>query len=201
MKIKTDHNVWFTSDTHYGHTNICKGVSQWDWKSRPESVRDFLTLDDMNTAIVNGINLKVAQDDWLIHNGDWSFGGFDNIEKFRNRIICKNIILILGNHDHHIKKDKHGVRDLFTHVFREEQLLINKQTYHLYHYPVISWFEMGRGTFMLHGHVHSTGDHRFGPGRTMDVGIDGSPDFGPYQDSEIIRMLGGKPLKDHHNRV
>ena len=59
--IKIDNNikVWITSDTHYNHTNICRGVTNWRMPdgSIPESqTRNFDTLDKMNSAIVNNIN-------------------------------------------------------------------------------------------------------------------------------------------------
>ena len=106
--LERNAKVWFTSDTHYGHKNICRGVSEWDLNDHGGhlSVRDFDTVDQMNDAIVNGINKYVNSEDYLIHLGDWSFGGIENIWNFRKRINCKNIILILGNHDHHIDKDR-----------------------------------------------------------------------------------------------
>jgi calcineurin-like phosphoesterase family protein len=96
--------VFFSSDFHYGHKNICRGTTQWELSEHggENSVRDFDTLEEMNSTIVNGINNIVGQDDWLVCLGDWSFGGRDNIWKFRKRIVCKNIIHILGNHDHPI---------------------------------------------------------------------------------------------------
>ena len=101
IKLDKEEKVWITSDTHYGHTNICRGVTNWRLPNGDIPVnqtRDFLTIDKMNATIVNNINGIVGQDDILIHLGDWSFGGFENIEEFRNRIICQNIHLILGNH-------------------------------------------------------------------------------------------------------
>lgn len=95
-------NIFFTADTHYGHTNIAsKNGSQWKagW-------RDFKDVKDMNWNLINQINKIVGQDDVLYHLGDWSFGGIDNIWKFRSQITCKNIHLILGNHDHHIEEDR-----------------------------------------------------------------------------------------------
>jgi calcineurin-like phosphoesterase family protein len=38
--------------------------------------------------------------------GDWSFDGIDNIWNFRKRIKCKDIRLIMGNHDKHIINNK-----------------------------------------------------------------------------------------------
>ena len=95
--------IFFTSDTHYNHKNICKGVSDWTSTDR---CRDFSTVKEMNDAIVDAINSTVGEDDTLYHLGDWSFGGINSIWEFRKRIKCRNIHLILGNHDHHIENDK-----------------------------------------------------------------------------------------------
>lgn len=111
IEIKKDENknIWVTSDTHYGHKNICRGVTEWrtvDNKIPITQTRDFPTIDKMNDTIVKNINSVVNQNDILIHGGDWSFGGIENIWNFYNRLNCKNIYLILGNHDHHIERDK-----------------------------------------------------------------------------------------------
>lgn len=116
-KLETDKRVFITSDTHYGHKNLCRGVSAWDANRSQDSVRDFDTLDEMNDQIVHKINAVVGEDDYLIHLGDWSFGGFENIKKFRDRIVCKNILLVLGNHDHHIENNREGTQDNFLKVF------------------------------------------------------------------------------------
>jgi calcineurin-like phosphoesterase family protein len=118
IKIEKDRkgnlpDVWITSDTHYNHANICRGTTNWrkpDGSVPIKETRDFKSLDIMNDMIVDNINQYVKQDDVLIHLGDWSFGGFEFIRKFRERIICKNIHLILGNHDHHIENNKENVK-------------------------------------------------------------------------------------------
>ena len=109
LKLDDKSNIWITSDTHYGHKNICRGVTDWrlpDGLIPVEQTRDFSTIEKMNTAIVNNINSVVGQDDILIHLGDVSFNGFDQIREFYNRLVCKNIHLILGNHDTHIEKNR-----------------------------------------------------------------------------------------------
>ena len=70
--------IYFTSDTHYGHKNIVRGVTSW-----PEGnqCRDFKTLEEHNEKLVESINSVVGQDDILYHLGDWSFGGVENIFK------------------------------------------------------------------------------------------------------------------------
>jgi len=95
-------NVYFTADTHYAHKNIAsKNGSNWK-----EGFRDYESLDEMNKDLVKRINQTVKADDVLYHLGDWSFGGIEQIWNFRKQVNCKNIHLILGNHDHHIEEDK-----------------------------------------------------------------------------------------------
>jgi calcineurin-like phosphoesterase family protein len=169
-------NIFFTSDTHHSHKNICIGVSEWDDKAK--SCRNFQTLEEMNELIVNNINKYVKQDDILYHLGDWSFGGIENIWEFRKQINCKNIYLVPGNHDHHIKNNKilpncHNpfieiendpnsayyrqvpAKDLFTIVLPELfKVKIDKQEVILSHFPLEEWENMDRGSWMLHGHSH-----------------------------------------------
>jgi calcineurin-like phosphoesterase family protein len=206
MKIKLEptQQLFFTSDTHYMHTNICRGTTRWS--NADDFCRDFDTLDQMNDRIVNGINSTVGQDDILFHLGDWSFGGFERIEEFRNRINCRNIHIILGNHDHHIERDREDIRRLFTSVNQYLELEVKgkdwEQNYVLMHYPIISWNKMNDGVIHLHGHVHLSADRRIGKGKTMDVGVDGNG-LNPLHTSDIKRLMGNQPIKsgfefDHH---
>jgi calcineurin-like phosphoesterase family protein len=55
----------------------------------------------------------------------------------------------------------------------------------------------------LHGHVHLEKGKRLGPGKMIDVGVDGN-DLMPYELSEIIYLLRDRPNKslmefDHHS--
>jgi len=206
MKIKLEptQQLYFTSDTHYMHTNICRGTTRWS--NADGFTRNFDTLDQMNDRIVNGINEVVGQDDILFHLGDWSFGGFEMIWKFRHRINCQNIHLILGNHDHHIERDREGIRGLFSSVNQYLELEVKgkdwEQNYVLMHYPIISWNKMNDGVIHLHGHVHLSADRRIGKGKTMDVGVDGNG-LDPLHTSDIKRLMKDQPIKsgfefDHH---
>lgn len=122
IKLNKNQKLFFTSDIHYNHENICRGITKWT--SRLEHTRDFSSLEEMNNTIVSNINNVVGQDDILICLGDWSFGGFDSIKELKDKIICKNIYLILGNHDHHIKKNKNNIRSIFVEVDKNETLEI-----------------------------------------------------------------------------
>lgn len=207
IKLSPKDKIWVTSDTHYGHKNICRGVTDWrlpDGSIPVEQTRDFPSVEKMSSSIVYNINKVVGEDDILIHLGDWSFGGFENIRKFWDQIVCKNIHLVLGNHDHHIERNRDGVRGLFKSVNEYVELTVGGDKFVLMHYPLSSWNGMNKGVMHLHGHVHLPNDKKFGKGRKMDVGLDGSKDFRPYNlNHEIIHLLTKRDIVsdmefDHH---
>jgi len=201
IKLEQHQQLYFTSDTHYMHKNICRGTTSWS--NAEDITRDFKTLDQMNDRIVNGINSTVGQDDILFHLGDWSFNGFERIEEFRNRINCRNIHLILGNHDHHIERDREGIQRLFNSVNQYTELEVNKEyNFVLMHYPIMSWNKMNDGVVHLHGHVHLSPDRRIGKGKIMDVGVDGNG-MDPISLSKVLTLMSPQPIKsgfefDHH---
>lgn len=95
-------NIWFTSDSHFHHKNIVKGVSSWENRG-DQSQRDFKTLEEHDEHLISQFNKYVKQNDVLWHLGDWSFGGIEQIWNFRKQLNVDTIHLIFGNHDHHIE--------------------------------------------------------------------------------------------------
>ena len=204
-KILTSGVVWITSDTHYSHKNICRGVTNWrtkDGKIPIESTRDFNTIEDMNSVIVDNINSKIGPDDTLIHLGDLSFGGFDKIGQFLDRLVCKNIHLVLGNHDHHIKNNRENIHDRFLSVQNYLEVNIGGANFVLFHYPLCSWNQLSKGAIQLHGHVHLPTNKKWGNGKRLDVGVDGNH-YQPYKLTEIVHMMDRREVRseivnDHH---
>lgn len=102
-------NVWFSSDFHGYHKNICAGSTEWksfNEGSSHQKTRDFKDQFHMTDNLVNSINKYVKPDDILYYLGDWTFGGIDNIWNLRNRLNVKTIHFIYGNHDHHIEQNR-----------------------------------------------------------------------------------------------
>ena len=204
-KILTSGVVWITSDTHYSHKNICRGVTNWrtkDGKIPIESTRDFNTIEDMNSVIVDNINSKIGPDDTLIHLGDLSFGGFDKIGQFLDRLVCKNIHLVLGNHDHHIKNNRENIHDRFLSIQNYLEVNIGGANFVLSHYPLCSWNQLSKGAIQLHGHVHLPTNKKWGNGKRLDVGVDGNH-YQPYKLTEIVHMMDRREVRseivnDHH---
>jgi calcineurin-like phosphoesterase family protein len=168
----------------------------------------------MNAMLVGNINETVRQEDILIHLGDWSFGGFEKIKEFRDKIVCQNVHIITGNHDHHIQRNRDNCQSLFSSVNKYVELNVKWSKGHagngeanfvLMHFPIASWNDMARGSIHLHGHVHLEPNKRIGPGKMMDVGVDGNNLY-PISLSEIITLMDKQPIKsmltfDHHEIV
>jgi hypothetical protein len=57
-------NSWFTADFHLGHANIIRYCS-----------RPFATVEEMDQAIVERLNVSVKRDDVLYFLGDFCMGG------------------------------------------------------------------------------------------------------------------------------
>ena len=64
LTLNKGQKLWFTSDTHYNHANICSSTTKW---TDPVTIREFKTLEHMNAHIAGNINEVVGQDDILIH--------------------------------------------------------------------------------------------------------------------------------------
>ena len=185
--------IWFTADTHYGHKNIVRGVSSWGNKS---GCRDFATIEEMNDAMVSNINNCVKEDDVLYHVGDLVMGLFENVSEFRARLRCKNIHLVLGNHDHNIRKDRDGVQQLFSTVEQQSMISVKNEQIVLCHYPLHVWQNHHRGTWHLHGHTHGKlNDPIFYKRKVMDVGIDTHPNFRPYSFEEVKGILDAREIE------
>ena len=197
-------NIWLTSDSHFGHTNIA-GPKISNWSS---GYRDFNSVHEMNMALVNGINKYVKEDDILYHLGDWSFGGVHNILQFRNLIICKNVHLILGNHDQHIVDKEIKYHDtsfnpieLFSSVQDVLTLDIGKTKIFLSHYSHRVWLGSHKGVIHLYGHSHgSIPDY----GKSMDVGVDVAfkkfGEYRPFNIGDITNIMSKRMIEkiDHH---
>lgn len=178
---------FFTSDTHFNHKNICRGVSSWADKT---GTRDFINLEQMNNILISNINAIVSKNDTLYHLGDFAFGDHSLIPNFRERINCDHIILIRGNHDDHI----FDFKNCFEKIYDYYELRIGRKQLNLFHYPMFSWNNIRRGAIHLYGHEHGHIPNAI-PG-SMDVGVD-TNNYRPYSLEEVIQKCGS----GHHTRI
>lgn len=204
-----ERNIWFTSDTHWGHKNIVRGCSAWEANEGGPKARDFDTLEEHNEELIFKFNSVVKENDELWHLGDWSFGGHENIKKFREKLNCKNIHLVFGNHDQHIEPINSPYRSLFSSIDYYKELnfkldvkwkQFQKLKIVMSHYAMRVWNKSHHGSIHLYGHSHGTLPDN--GTRSMDVGVDTNNLF-PYHLDEVLLKLINRPLHivDHHNQL
>ena len=186
-------NIWFTSDTHFNDVHICEGEVK-PGVTPKKITRNFQNIDSMNTKIIDNINSLVKENDILFHLGDFSLTRTDKIKQFRDRILCKNVHLILGNHDRDISLNIDKLQLIFSSVNNYLELQLKFQLFILSHYPISSWNGLNRGSIHLHGHVHLSIDEKMGVGKKMDIGMDGNG-LMPYSINDIIKLMELRPIK------
>lgn len=212
-------NIWFTSDTHFGHANIVRGCSTWPDIS---NTRDFKTIEEHDDYIIEQINKLVKPTDTLWHLGDVGFGFAwkERIITMRERIKCETIKLTYGNHDHLIEhafsnhnkgkgklspEEAEKIRSLFKDVYNLKFGKIGGRSLVLCHYAMLTWPWQHHGSIQLYGHSHGSLPDNVNQ-RQLDVGVDtclyGHTKYTPYCIDEIFHIIdnlkGPYVSIDHH---
>jgi len=172
-------DIWFTADTHAWHTNII------GYCTRPWTDSNIMTHD-----LADNINDHVPANATLYHLGDWSWGNVLWVEGFRSMINCKNIILILGNHDKLIRQQV-SLQRLF--VSTSDLIELNLSQRHkivMCHYAMRVWNASFHRSWHLYGHSHGTlpDDPQ---SLSFDVGID-CWDYKPISLDQVYDKMKGK---------
>jgi len=174
---------WFTSDTHFGH----EAILNMGYK------RAFENIHVHDEVLIETINSYVGPNDILYHLGDFSWPNPKNILA---RIKCKDVRLIIGNHDRHVHE--------FKYASDVDMIKIGEQKVFLSHYPHAYWPSSHYGSFHLYGHMHMQRERTLNDmlgvsRRSMDVGVDQADAlFGRYRPfSEVEIMLLLNPRTGH----
>ena len=187
------HNIWFTSDTHFGHANVIK------YSNRP-----WAMVNDMNDGIIERWNQFIKPGDTVYHLGDLCLTKrVDVIDEWLGRL-NGTIRLIKGNHDDWTKrfdrlKNKHKIK--WIRDYAERTFVVDEKKWKLIlcHFPMLFWHNSHHGSIMLHGHCHGNAQHHNVGLRRMDVGVDCN-DWRPVLLENIITMMEQVGLNPHHDR-
>ena len=182
--------TFVTADTHFGDEGA---IARFD--------RPFGSVDEMDDALVHGINEVVGPDDRLYHLGDFvgPVSGATTQTRhalaIRERIQCRNIILVRGNKDPRLAPE-------FDRLFDEVHDLLSFRGWStsagtkapervvMSHYAFRVWQGRAGGSLHLHGHSHGTLEEA---GRSTDVGVD-CWGYRPRALAEILELLAGREI-------
>lgn len=185
FKFEPD-QVYFTSDTHFGHENIIRYCN-----------RPFRNAEEMNAELIRRWRETVPEDGIVFHLGDFAHGNARLWNDILSALTGRKY-LILGNHD--MKALRQGYMGRFEHVAQQMTIRVGGQAIVLNHNPFLCYGGSYRDVWQLFGHVHSgpashTGlDH---PRLKMlfplqyDVGVDNN-DFRPISFAEVKAKIEGQ---------
>jgi calcineurin-like phosphoesterase family protein len=170
--------IWFTSDTHFGHTNIIKYCN-----------RPFSSIEVMDAELIQRWNSQIDIKDTVYFIGDFCFG---HPHKYIEQLTGK-IFFINGSHDKNMRGFI-GANDIvcLNNIIDDEYG--NPRTIVLCHYAMRSWPLSHYASWHLFGHHHG----KLEPyGLSFDVGVD-TNDFYPYSLEDIeYKMKKLKPIVDY----
>lgn len=177
-----EEGVFFTSNTHFNHTNIIKFCN-----------RPFKNVEEMDETLISNWNRVIGTDDCVFHLGDFCLGGSAEWTKVLDRLNGK-IYLILGNHD--LKNLKQGFIHRFEKVVMQMHIQVGNQKIYLNHCPFLCYGGAYSNTWQLFGHVH-TSKHNTGKDKNRldmlfptqyDVGVDNN-NFAPISFVEVKKIV------------
>lgn len=142
---KESENIFFTSDTHFNHSNILKYCK-----------RPFSSIEEHDEELIKRWNDKVPKNGIVFHLGDVAFGSKKKVSDILNMLNGK-IYLIIGNHDwaHSFVDNK----KIFKGMTQQMNMMIGNRHVILNHCPFLAFPGAWRGekaTYQLFGHVHTS---------------------------------------------
>ena len=208
--------VWFTADTHFGHGNIIKycqrpfmsaeelAAARGEHRQargpgdKPGKLRlSDETVQRHDEALLDAINTRVAEDDLLWIVGDFCWGGLAEAMRYRNRIRCRSVFLVWGNHD------RRDIRPAFTDTIEQGMIEVAGKEIWLNHYPMRSWNKAFHGSWHVYGHVHGRLRREDEANRAMlvkDVGVDAC-DYRPWSFDELCAYMAPRVEVFNRNKA
>ncbi len=184
--------AWFTSDLHLGHANIIK------YTDRP-----WATVDEMNAALIENWNARVADGDKVYVLGDLAMGKLKETVPLASELKGQKF-LVPGNHDkcHPMHKKAGASRKMYM----DAGFTILPPVHHfndliLAHFPFqmdsrhdgkyAEWLTKPEGNkWLVHGHIH--GEKRLSGPRQIDIGVDAN-DYRPVSYEAILEWIEEQP--------
>jgi len=214
LKIKKHrkdyNNIWFISDTHFGHNR--------DFLYEP---RGFANNHKHDEWVLNQID-SLSPDDLLIHVGDVGLSiGSQAIIDFMLRFPCETL-MVWGNHNsgvYQAYKDNLPpgfenceiyplkITPNITMLGSDFILQVDKDYFYIRHMAPLIWESMNKGMMAICGHSHGNliaarpGEDDIG--KVLDVGIENSQKYNGtafFNMNEVIDIMKNKQFTpiDHH---
>ena len=142
LKIEDPDKLFFTSDTHFGHFNICKYCH-----------RPFESRSQMDNYLITTWNAVVPEDGIVVHCGDFMLPHNSDIKEYMKYMSKLNgrILLLRGNHD---RAELGWENEKLISVQDKAMIEVDSIKIYAEHYPCAAF----NGDYHVYGHVHTLSD-------------------------------------------
>lgn len=143
LKITYPNKLYFTSDTHFGHYNICRYCN-----------RPFESRSDMDNSLIENWNRVVPEDGIVVHCGDFTLIHKEDMDKYQKLFNKLNgtILLCRGNHDM-IPLTTEPIGKLIASV-DVAMIEVDGKKIMASHYPMLAY----PADYQVFGHIHTLSD-------------------------------------------
>ena len=142
LQVEDPDKLFFTSDTHLGHFNICKYCH-----------RPFESRSQMDQTLIKNWNEVVPEDGIVVHCGDFMLPHKDDIKEYMHYLNQLNgrVLLLRGNHD---RAGLDWENEKLIAVRDQAMVIVDGVKIFAQHYPCAAF----NGDYHVYGHVHTLSD-------------------------------------------
>lgn len=163
--------IWFTSDHHFGHTNIIKYCE-----------RPFRDAEEMDFIMAENWNSVIHPDDTVYYVGDLALHYTINEATELVHSLNGYKILIRGNHDDRLFRPNEWLKVGFSEVHTQRSIQIGS-----YKNVIIAHHPRNYATdtlthYRVNGHVHTSWKTK---GRSLNVSVD-VHNFMPVSELDVL---------------
>ena len=142
LNIEDPDKLFLTSDSHYGHFNICKYCH-----------RPFQSRSEMDQTLIKNWNAVVPEDGIVVHCGDFMLPHNEDIKEYNKYLnqLHGRVLLLRGNHD---IASLDWVSDKLIAVRDQAMIVVDGVKIFAQHYPCAAF----NGDYHVYGHIHTLAD-------------------------------------------
>ena len=142
LNIEDPDKLFFCSDSHHGHYNICKYCH-----------RPFQSRSEMDQTLIKNWNAVVPEDGIVVHCGDFMLPHNADIKEYNKYLnqLHGRVLLLRGNHD---LASLDWVSDKLIAVRDQAMIVVDGVKIFAQHYPCAAF----NGDYHVYGHIHTLAD-------------------------------------------
>ena len=142
LTVDDPDKLFFCSDSHYGHYNICKYCH-----------RPFQSRSEMDQTLIKNWNSVVPEDGIVVHCGDFMLPHNEDIKEYNKYLnqLHGRVLLLRGNHD---IASLDWVSDKLIAVRDQAMIVVDGVKIFAQHYPCAAF----NGDYHVYGHIHTLAD-------------------------------------------